>query len=141
MRWHEANAKNARLLFVARAILRRIHYYACICIALRLLHSRARLALRTPAFVTRVTESKVECYRPCEQALYSRFCSLFADEYCSTHSCGTRRRYVRSRIFPLRLARLVPVSIAKARVVYSLRSEIEVICTHVRGIYESLSRF
>lgn len=33
--------------------------------------------------------------------------------------------------FPLRLARLVAVSIAKACVTYSLRSEIEVIC----GIY------
>jgi len=32
-----------------------------------------------------------------EWALYSRFCSLSTHEYCcSTRSCGTRRRYVRS---------------------------------------------
>jgi len=96
MQWHDANAKNARLPFVARA--RRTHAYVRRT-APRSLHSLVRGSLlRTSTIVTQVTESKVECYRSCEQALYSRFCSLSADEYCSTHSCGTRLCYVRSRV-------------------------------------------
>lgn len=87
----------------------------CIC-----RRTRARdVLLRTPAIVTRVTELKVEYTTACERALYSRFCSLSADEYCSTRSCETRRRYVAfAHDFLPHFVPLVSVSIAKIYLAY-----------------------
>lgn len=79
---------------------------------------------------SRVTESRVECgtVRARERALYPRFCSLFADEYCSQRvSLRNAPRHV-CKFLTVHFVRLVPTSIAK-------------VCTYfpdLCGIYEPL---
>ncbi|TGZ32192.1 hypothetical protein DBV15_01045 [Temnothorax longispinosus] len=67
---HEANARNARLLFVARA--RHTHAYAFAAPRReRCILARGSL-LQTAEIITRVTESKVKYYRPCERGPFTR---------------------------------------------------------------------
>lgn len=90
--------------------------------------SREARSLTNPAIVTRVTKSKVK--------YTARASGPFTRVFVPYPLMNIVRRVLAERAFvsfPLCLARLVPVSIAKACVTYSPRSEIEVICRSVES--------